>query len=154
LRVTFAGQRHLTHNRTRVIKHPRFFLAFAAVAAAVVTGCHRTPVNSELKPAITVAMVQHGDSLFHARSCVKCHGNDAHGAKNAPSLMGPTFLHVNGTYGDFVRIITSGVPKDSIKVPTHPFAMQPRGGNQNPMTDEEIRAVAAYVYSLSHPVKG
>jgi mono/diheme cytochrome c family protein len=28
--------------------------------------------------------------------------------------------------------------------------MQPRGGNQNPLTDEQVRAVAAYVYSLSH----
>jgi mono/diheme cytochrome c family protein len=28
--------------------------------------------------------------------------------------------------------------------------MQPRGGSQNPLNDEQIRAVAAYVFSLSH----
>jgi mono/diheme cytochrome c family protein len=59
-------------------------------------------------------------------------------------------MHVNGTYGDFVRLITSGVPADSIHDKSHRLAMQPRGGNQHPLTDEQIRAVAAYVFSLSH----
>jgi mono/diheme cytochrome c family protein len=97
--------------------------------------------------------VQHGDSLFHTRGCYKCHGNDAKGRKNGPNLTSGPYLHVDGTYAGFVRLITSGVPEDSIKEKSHEFDMQPRGGNRNPMTDAEILDVAAYVYSLSHPLK-
>ena len=95
-------------------------------------------------------MISEGDSLFHKASCVRCHGADASGAQNGPSLKGPTFLHVNGTYEDYVRIITSGVPADSIKDKSHRFAMRPKGGGQVPLTDDQVKAVAAYVYSLSH----
>jgi mono/diheme cytochrome c family protein len=101
-------------------------------------------------PALRASLVTRGDSLFHSRACFRCHGPDAKGTNNGPSLLGPTFLHVNGGYSDFVRIITSGVPTDSIKDKSHRLNMQPRGGNQNPLGDEDIRAVAAYVYSLSH----
>ena len=101
---------------------------------------------------VTPATIALGDSLFHAKSCVRCHGADAKGAANGngPDLTTTTHLHVNGSYEDFVRIITTGVPSDSIKVKTRRFAMQPRGGAQNPLTDDQIKAVAAYVYSLSH----
>ncbi len=94
-------------------------------------------------------MIAQGDSIFHAASCRRCHGPDAKGAQNGPNLTGPTWLHVNGSYDDFVRIITSGVPTDSIKDKSHQFAMRGRGGNP-PFTDDQIKAVAAYVYSLSH----
>ncbi|MGE5732958.1 MAG: c-type cytochrome [Gemmatimonas sp.] len=103
-----------------------------------------------LPAGVTTAMIAEGDSLFHAASCVRCHGADAKGAQNGPSLMGPTFMHVNGTYEDFVRLIMSGVPADSIKDKTHRFAMRPKGGGQTPLTDDQVKAVAAYVYSLSH----
>lgn len=103
-----------------------------------------------LPAGVTTAMIAEGDSLFHAASCVRCHGADAKGAQNGPSLMGPTFMHVNGTYEDFVRLIMSGVPADSIKDKTHRFAMRPKGGGQTPLTDDQVKAVAAYVYTLSH----
>ena len=109
-----------------------------------------TTASSGLPAGVTTAMVAQGDSLFHSASCVRCHGADAKGAQNGPNLTGPTFLHVNGTYEDFVRIIMSGVPADSIKVASHRFPMRPRGGGQNPLTDDQVKAVAAYVYSLSH----
>ena len=44
----------------------------------------------------------------------------------------------------------SGVPADSIKDKSHRFAMRPKGGGQTPLTDDQVKAVAAYVYSLSH----
>ena len=103
-----------------------------------------------LPAGVTTAMIAEGDSLFHAASCVRCHGADAKGAQNGPSLMGPTFMHVNGTYEDFVRLIMSGVPADSIKDKSHRFPMRPKGGGQTPLTDDQVKSVAAYVYSLSH----
>jgi mono/diheme cytochrome c family protein len=106
--------------------------------------------SSGLPAGVTTAMIAEGDSLFHSAGCVRCHGADAKGAQNGPNLTGPTFLHVNGTYEDFVRLITSGVPADSIKDSSHRFPMRPRGGGQHPLTDDQVKAVAAYVYSLSH----
>lgn len=106
--------------------------------------------KSGMPAGVTTAMIAEGDSLFHSSGCVRCHGADAKGAQNGPNLTGPTFLHVNGTYPDFVRLITSGVPADSIKDSSHRFPMRPRGGGQHPLTDDQVKAVAAYVYSLSH----
>ena len=100
--------------------------------------------------AVTPAMVALGDSIFHAATCVRCHGADAKGRTNGPSLLGPTFMHVNGTYDDYVRVIMAGVPAADIKDTTHHLAMRPRGGGQVPLTDDQVKAVAAYVYSLSH----
>jgi mono/diheme cytochrome c family protein len=114
------------------------------------TGAATKAANSGLPAGVTTAMIAEGDSLFHKASCVRCHGADASGAQNGPSLKGPTFLHVNGSYEDYVRVITSGVPADSIKDKSHRFAMRPKGGGQTPLTDDQVRAVAAYVYSLSH----
>jgi mono/diheme cytochrome c family protein len=107
--------------------------------------------SNALPAGVTLAMVTQGDSIYHARSCARCHGADAKGATNGPDLTTATHTHVNGSYDDFVRIITDGVPKDSLKVATHPFPMPARGGPRPaPLTDPEIRSVAAYVYSLSH----
>jgi mono/diheme cytochrome c family protein len=100
----------------------------------------------------TAAMVAEGDTLFHARSCKNCHGMDAKGAANGPNLTTATHMHVNGSYESFVHIITTGVPADSIKDPSHRIPMAPRGGARPaPLTDDQIKAIAAYVYSLSHP---
>ena len=76
---------------------------------------------------------------------------DAKGRTNGPDLTSGKFMHVNGSYEDFVRIITSGVPAEQIKDKTHTLAMNPRGGGRPPLlTDDQIKAVAAYVYSLNH----
>lgn len=114
------------------------------------SGAAAKAAANSLPAGVTTAMISEGDSLFHKASCVRCHGADASGAQNGPSLKGPTFMHVDGTYQDFVRLIMSGVPADSIKDKAHRFAMRPRGGGQNPLTDDQVKAVAAYVYSLSH----
>ena len=77
---------------------------------------------------------------------------DAKGANNGPNLTTGKFMHVNGSYDDFVRIITTGIPADQIKDPAHKIAMPARGGGRPAVfTDDQIKAVAAYVYSLNHP---
>lgn len=139
----------------------------AAAAIGTIAACSKgaaspspapTPASSNARAAapaalpFTAAMVAQGDSLFHTRSCRNCHGADAHGANNGPNLVKPEhFLHVDGSYEGFVHLITTGVPTDSIKVPSHRFAMAPRGGGRPaPLTDEQIKAIAAYLYSLNH----
>jgi mono/diheme cytochrome c family protein len=134
-------------------------VAFLFSAAVASSACHHAGTaassaaaraSNAMPAGVTMASIALGDSLFHAKTCVRCHGADAKGAQNGPDLTRSTHLHVDGTYPAFVKLITSGVPKDSIKVPSHRFAMQPRGGSQSPLTDDQVLAVAAYVYSLSH----
>ena len=100
---------------------------------------------------VTAAMVTLGDSIYHARGCRNCHGPDGKGRQNGPDLTSATHLHINGSYDDYVRIITDGVPADKIKDKAHTLAMPPRGGTRPaPLSDAEIKAVAAYVYSIAH----
>ncbi len=102
-----------------------------------------------LPSGVTAAMVTMGDSLFHASSCVRCHGPDAKGRQNGPDLTSGHFMHLpTGSYPEIVNIITVGVPADSIKDPSHRLPMRARGGNS--LTDDQIKAIAAYVYKLSH----
>jgi mono/diheme cytochrome c family protein len=122
----------------------------ASPSAAPQGSAAASRVMSGLPAGVTARTITLGDSLFHASSCSRCHGADAKGAQNGPNLTTATHIHVNGTYDDFVRLITTGVPKDSVQDKSRRFAMQPRGGSQNPLNDEQIRAVAAYVFSLSH----
>jgi mono/diheme cytochrome c family protein len=142
--------------------------ALALVAIAAIGACSKgssttqtgpTPASSAAPAAapvaakpFTAAMVALGDSIYHARGCRNCHGADAKGATNGPALINPKPMHVNGTFDDYVRIITSGIPADQIKDPSHRVAMPPRGGGRPaPLTDDQIKDVAAYVYSLNHP---
>jgi len=108
-----------------------------------------TPARGALPSGVTAAMVTMGDSLFHASSCVRCHGPDAKGRQNGPDLTSGHFMHLpTGSYNEIVTIITNGVPADSIKDPSHRLPMRGRGGAN--LTDDQIKAIAAYVYKLSH----
>lgn len=101
-----------------------------------------------LPTGVTSAMIAVGDSIFHKGSCQRCHGMDAKGTTRAPDLTDGTWAQISGTYAEIVETVTSGVPKAKIKMVGAPFEMKPRGGIM--LTDEQVRDVAAYVYSLSH----
>jgi len=125
--------------------------ATSPTSAPTASSAAARPAAGGMPAGVTAAMVAEGDSLFHALSCRNCDGADAKGRTNGPDLTSGKFLHVNGSYEDFVRIITSGVPAEQIKDKTHTLAMNPRGGGRPPLlTDDQIKAVAAYVYSLNH----
>jgi mono/diheme cytochrome c family protein len=71
--------------------------------------------------------------------CHICHGQDAEGTQLGPNLTDGEWLNTDGSYQGIVNTIISGVatPKK------YPGAMPPRGGS--PLTDDQVRAVAAYV---------
>lgn len=123
--------------------------AQAGSAPAATNAAARTTASNALPSGVTASMVSLGDSLFHARSCARCHGADAKGAQNGPNLTTGTHIQVDGSYDGFVKVITNGVTAEQIKDKAHQFAMRPRGG-QPALSDDEIKAVAAYVYTLSH----
>ncbi len=100
--------------------------------------------------AVTPANIALGDSIFNNGSCQNCHGKGGVGAANAPALDGKAWVQLTtGSFDEIVGIIVSGVPADKIKVKTRTRAMGARGGRMA-LTDPQIQAVAAYVYTLSH----
>ena len=126
----------------------------AVCVAAVATARGQQP---GAKPAatqapITPAMIARGDSIFHGQAagglCFGCHGMDGKGVPGvAPDLTAGKWLHGDGSYGAIMSTVELGVPK-----PQQAAApMPPMGGAQ--LGPADIRAVAAYVYSLTHPAK-
>ena len=118
----------------------------AGTAAASVAASR--PISTT-GPGITPQLVARGDTIFHASSCIDCHGQRAKGSPHGPDLTSGHFAQTDGSYQAIVKIITTGVPVDSIVDPTFPEPMPARGGTP-PLSDEQIRSLAAYVYSLSH----
>jgi mono/diheme cytochrome c family protein len=145
---------------------------FGAVTIALVTACGGTATtstastpavapsgapapaaaaraNNTLPSSVTPAMIAIGDSIFHARGCRNCHGQDAKGTGRGPDLTDVTLLHVNGSFDDYVRIITDGIPVTAMKDSSHTNAMPARGGARPAiLTDDQIKSVAAYVFTL------
>jgi mono/diheme cytochrome c family protein len=99
----------------------------------------------ELPAGVTQAMVDEGKTLFHgAGICYTCHGQDGVGTTGlGPALNDATWLHSDGSYDAIVTQIINGVTATES---TTGVAMPAKGGSA--ITDEQVRAVAAYVYSL------
>jgi mono/diheme cytochrome c family protein len=103
--------------------------------------------------SITPAQIALGDSVFHGRAgggtCAVCHGQDAKGTTGlAPDLTDAKWLHGDGSYAFIVGIVQQGVPNPK----ESPAPMPPLGGAS--LTPDQVRAVAAYVYSLATHAKG
>jgi mono/diheme cytochrome c family protein len=138
--------------------------AGATTAAAPAGGGSDTaaPAASAAAPAaasggggagsITATEVALGDSIFHGQTaggtCFTCHGQDAKGTALAPDLSDKTWIDGDGSYNYIVERVTTGVPQPK----EHPAPMPPMGGAS--LSQAQVRAVAAYVYSLSHPEVG
>jgi len=118
-------------------------------AAAVATTGMTTRPSSQAAVGITPQLIGRGDTVFHASTCTDCHGQRAKGTPHGPDLTSGHFVQTDGSYEGIVKIITTGVPVDSIVDPTFPEPMPARGGG-TPLSDDQIRSVAAYVYWLSH----
>ncbi len=97
-----------------------------------------------LAPGVTQAMVDDGRKLYSANTCVGCHGGEGAGSPIAPQLSDKTWLNITGDYPEIVTVITNGVaaPKQ------FPAPMPAKGGAA--ITDDQIKNLAAYIYSISH----
>lgn len=104
-----------------------------------------------LPPGVTQKMVTAGDKIFHGNGiCFSCHGADAKGISGlGANLTDDKWIHSKGTYDDIVHQIITGVSADQT---TTGAVMPPKGGSS--LSDEQVREVAAYVWSLSHHKKG
>ena len=101
------------------------------------------------RPAAAQAAIAKGDTIFHkAGLCYACHGSNAEGAVG-PNLTDGEWIHGDGSYDFIVATVTAGVPKENAK---SGIMMPPKGGST--ISDEDIKAVASYVHSLSHKSPG
>ena len=100
------------------------------------------------RPAgVTDSSIAWGRHLFHgSANCAACHGDDAEGTRDGPALTGALWLHGPGTYEWLVEQIKLGIPAHE----TWTRKPMPMRGWTN-MPDEDVRAVAAYVWSITHP---
>lgn len=107
-------------------------------------------VSAELQalPAgVTPAMVAQGKRLFAGTGlCYSCHGNEGKGLPGLGSnLTDGQWQHSDGSYAGITSTIEKGVSaeRSSTGIP-----MPPRAGAD--LSDEQVRAVAAYTWTLSH----
>lgn len=128
----------------------------AAAAPAPAAGASATASTGGASPqpgappaGATAQMVALGDSIFHGQAaggtCFTCHGQDANGTPLAPSLTDSQWATGDGSYAFIQKRVTDGMP-----TPTPPYSapMPPKGGAN--LNDAQVKAVAAYVYSISH----
>jgi mono/diheme cytochrome c family protein len=131
-------------------------LAFVAVTAATPLAAQSTdaatkpaqpqaPAKPGASASYTPEQVAKGDALFHgSANCYACHGSKGEGLVG-PNLTDAEWIHSKGTYDEIVKQINHGVPKEESK---SGIVMPPKGGAD--LSDDDVKAVAAYVYSLSH----
>ncbi|HEV8453584.1 MAG TPA: c-type cytochrome, partial [Gemmatimonadales bacterium] len=90
-------------------------------------------------------LIAKGDALFHASgNCYACHGSKGEGLVG-PNLTDAEWIHSKGSYDEIVAQINHGVSKEESK---SGIPMPPKGGAA--LSDDDVKAIAAYVYSLSH----
>jgi mono/diheme cytochrome c family protein len=118
-----------------------------AVAALALVNAAPAVAQAKLPAGVTPAMVEKGKAVYKGTGlCFACHGPEAKGAVG-PNLADKEWIHVkDGDYAGLVGIITKGITAAEAKTGKGP--MPAKGGSQ--ITDEDVKAVAAYVWSLSH----
>jgi glucose/arabinose dehydrogenase/mono/diheme cytochrome c family protein len=96
----------------------------------------------------TLEMVALGAQIYRGQvggaACTGCHGQNAQGTVLGPDLTGKKWLWGDGSYAAITKTITDGVSQPK----QYRSPMPPTGGAQ--LSTEQVSAVAAYVWSLSH----
>jgi mono/diheme cytochrome c family protein len=104
---------------------------------------HAQTSSDSLPAGVTQDMITQGKAVFTgAGVCFACHGMDAEGI-SGPSLTDSVWIHNRGEYDKIVQLILTGVDARASK---SGVVMPPRGGSA--ISDADVRAVAAYVWSL------
>lgn len=97
---------------------------------------------ASLPAGVTVEVAEQGRELYIV--CAPCHGLDARGTQLGPSLRDREWIGISGDFESIQRVIVEGVAEpEEFDVP------MPAGGGGD-FTPEQVRAIAAYVFALSH----
>lgn len=98
----------------------------------------------ELPPGVTPEMVAAGETVFaQTGNCFACHGAAGAGSPIGPALNDAQWLNIDGSHESIMDIVRTGVPQPQ----QFPAPMPAMGGAQ--LSDDQIRDVAAYIYTLS-----
>jgi len=104
--------------------------------------------NVPVPPGATREMVVLGERIYRGQAggaaCTGCHGESGEGTPLGPDLTGKKWLWSDGSFAGIKKTITDGV----LEPKQYRSPMPPMGGAQ--LTPEQLSAVAAYVWSLSH----
>jgi glucose/arabinose dehydrogenase/cytochrome c5 len=92
----------------------------------------------------TKEMVAAGERIFAGATCTGCHGANAKGTPLGPDLTDTQWLWGDGSYAAIAKTITTGVPQPK----QYRSPMPPMGGSQ--LSADQVSAVAAYIWGLSH----
>jgi glucose/arabinose dehydrogenase/mono/diheme cytochrome c family protein len=96
----------------------------------------------------TQAMVALGDRVYHGEvggaGCGGCHGAKGTGSPLGPRLTSKKWLWSDGSYAGILKVIIDGVPQPK----RYRSPMPPMGGAE--LTKDQLSALAAYVWALSH----
>jgi mono/diheme cytochrome c family protein len=118
--------------------------ALLLAAARVRTAQAQEPAAPAPQPAAadtaaaTDEVVDAGRKIFHGKgTCHACHGDQLQGGPIAPSLRGPKWRHIDGTFEAILQRVRGGYP-GSVMV-SHP------GG----IDDAQTIQVATYVWAVS-----
>ncbi len=99
-----------------------------------------------LPQGVTLALIRQGDSLFRGKGgCVTCHGAEASGMAAMGSSLTAGLNFVPLEVQPIDSLIKVGIPEPVTRTP---IAMPPRGAQSN-LSDDETRALAAYVWAIS-----
>lgn len=120
-------------------------MTLVALLVGVFPRVARAQTKSDSLPAgVTTEMVAKGKVLFGGSGlCAACHGIEGKGSLG-PDLTDSTWLHQKGTFAQIAAQILAGISQDESKSGN---PMPARGGSG--LDDDEVKAVAAYVWTLS-----
>lgn len=132
----------------------RAFLWCLIAAAGGVTAAGGAAVGEAASPAsrqelpegVTPETVRQGERIYAGPGyCATCHGERGRGVRGVGSdLTDDRWLHLDGSYRAIVRVVREGIPAERSRVG---LPMPAKGGGS--LTDEQVAAVAAYVWTLS-----
>ena len=111
----------------------------------------RMPV-CQYPPGATSDQVALGKKIFHGEvagaTCAGCHGADGIGTPVGADLTFGTWLWGDGSLQSITDTIKTGVPTPK----QHAGTMPPLGGVA--LSNNDVAAVAAYVWAIGHQKKG
>lgn len=126
----------------------RMKLCWATLGCLVALGVPGQGLTAQDLPAgVTSKMVSEGAKIFRGPGlCVACHGPEGKGVPGlGADLTTGRWLHTDGSYEGIVDLVQKGTTSEGGVV------MPPKGGAS--LSEAQIRAVAAYVWSLSRGKK-
>jgi mono/diheme cytochrome c family protein len=103
-------------------------------------------MNQNWQPRF-MALIALGDSLFNNGTCARCHGQGGVNGRNGPDLTSDGWNQSDGSLDGIFQTIFWGVRRRDFSDTSRRFEMNPQGGMS--LSWDELRAVAAYVWSLN-----